>query len=132
MKLKENTTEVLDDVVSYASRYGNEALGCALADMIKKGEIKLTSVQTTSLWEYGGNTNIPETETPNEGKKKFTFRFHTHGWTDITVEARDEEEAAELASDKYNEGDYVDTDSDFENTDMENVTEYYVKNNIPQ
>lgn len=83
MKPKENTTEVLDDVVSYASRYGYEALGCALADMIKKGEIKLTSVQTTSLWEYGGNTNIPETETPSEDKEKSTFRHHTYSCADI-------------------------------------------------
>lgn len=75
----------------------------------------------------------PDEETENAPKKqKFTFRFHTHGWTDITVEAEDAEEAAELASDKYNNGDYDDSDSDFENTDMENVTDYYVNNNIPQ
>lgn len=75
----------------------------------------------------------PEEETEDAPKtQKFTFRFHTHGWTDITVEAEDEEEAAELASDKYNEGDYDDSDSGFENTNMENVTDYYVKNNIPQ
>lgn len=74
----------------------------------------------------------PEEETEDAPKKqKFTFRFHTHGWTDITVEAENAEEAAELASDKYNEGDYDDSDSDFENTDMENVTDYYVKNGIP-
>ena len=72
-----------------------------------------------------------EKELPKK-KQKFTFRFHTHGWTDITVEAEDAEEAAELASDKYNNGDYDDSDSDFENTDMENVTDYYVENNIPQ
>lgn len=75
----------------------------------------------------------PEEDDEDEPtKKKFTFRFHTHGWTDITVEAEDEDEAAELASDKYNEGDYDDSDSDFENTDMENVTDYYVENEIPQ
>lgn len=75
----------------------------------------------------------PDEETDNTPKKqKFTFRFHTHGWTDITVEAEDEEEAAELASEKYNEGDYDDSDSDFENTNMENVTDYYVDNDIPQ
>lgn len=131
MEHKTNTTEVLDDVITYASRYGNNALGCALLDMIRKGEIRLTSAQTTSLWEYGGNTNIPEEE-PTEEKKKYVFRFHTHGWTDITVEAESEEEAAELASDRYNEGKYDDSDTDFENTDVENVTEYYEENNIPK
>ena len=60
-------------------------------------------------------------ETPK--KKKFTFRFHTHGWTDITVEAENEEEAQELADDKYNNGEYDDDASDFENTDCENITE---------
>jgi len=64
--------------------------------------------------------------------KKFTFRFHTHGWTDITVEATNEEEASDLAMDKYNCGDYDDSDSDFENTDMENITDYYIENGIPQ
>ena len=44
-------------------------------------------------------------------KKKYTFRFHTHGWTDITVEAENEEEAQMLADDKYNEGDYDDSDT---------------------
>ena len=64
--------------------------------------------------------------------EKYTVRFHTHGWTDITVEADSEEEAAELASDKYNCGEYDDSDTDFENTNMENVSDYYVKNEIPQ
>lgn len=56
-------------------------------------------------------------------KKKYTFRFHRHEWTDITVEAESEEEAAELASDKYNAGEYEDDPEAFENTDMENITE---------
>jgi len=61
-----------------------------------------------------------ELDDETAGKKKFTFRFHTHGWTDITVEAEDEEEARELADDKYNNGEYDDDASDFENiTDKE-------------
>jgi len=54
---------------------------------------------------------------------KYTFRFHTHGWTDITVEADNEEEAFELADDKYNEGIYDDKDTGFENIDVENITD---------
>lgn len=53
---------------------------------------------------------------------KYTFRFHTHGWTDITVEADNEEEAFELADDKYNEGVYDDEATGFENIDVENIT----------
>ena len=55
MAKKSNTTEVLDDIVVYATRYGLDALGYALLDMVKNNEIHLTSTQTTSLWEYGGN-----------------------------------------------------------------------------
>ena len=54
---------------------------------------------------------------------KYTFRFHTHGWTDISVEAENEEEALELAGDKYNEGDYDDEATGWENTDCENITD---------
>lgn len=52
-------------------------------------------------------------------KRKYTLRFHTHGWTDITVEAKNEEEAYALGDEKYNEGDYDDDASDFENTEVE-------------
>ena len=75
----------------------------------------------------------PEEEPENTPKKqKFTFRFHTHGWVDISVEAENAEEAADIASDKYNNGEYDASNEDFENTDMENVTDYYIENDIPQ
>ena len=54
-KKRENSVEVLDDLNTYASRYGLEALGYALRDMIRNNEIHLTNEQTCSLWEYGGN-----------------------------------------------------------------------------
>ena len=54
---------------------------------------------------------------------KYTFRFHAHTWTDITVEAENEEEAYELADDKYCEGDYEEQPENFENIDVENITE---------
>ena len=52
---------------------------------------------------------------------KFTFRFHRDAWTDITVTARNAEEAEQKAQDKYNTGDYSDEDEDFENTYCEQV-----------
>ena len=68
------------------------------------------------------NIGEPETEDTEVKLKEYTFRFHRHAWTDITVEASDEEEAEMLANDKYNEGDDDDSDEDFENTDCENIT----------
>ena len=50
-----NSIEVIDDVITYAQRYGFQALGYAILDMIKNDEIHLTNEQTSSLWEYGGN-----------------------------------------------------------------------------
>lgn len=50
-----NHTEVLDNVITYANRYGLEALGYAIRDMVKNNEIHLTIRQTSLLWEYGGN-----------------------------------------------------------------------------
>lgn len=125
----ENNIQVLADITEYATRYGYDALGHAILNMARNNELHITQEQACGIWEFGGST--AKDDEPKE-KQKFTFRFHTHGWTDITVEAENAEEAAELASDKYNEGDYDDSDSDFENTDMENVTDYYVNNSIPQ
>lgn len=69
---------------------------------------------------------------PKEVKK--VFRFHAHTWADVVVTGTTdltEEEWYDLANDKYNEGDYADDPSNFENTDMEEVTDYYEENEIP-
>jgi len=50
---------------------------------------------------------------------KYTYRFHRDAWTDITVEANNEEEAQEKAMEKYNAGEYEDIDENFENTHYE-------------
>ncbi len=55
MPKRKNTTQVLDDLNEYASRYGLDALGYAILDMAKNDEIHLTQEQMRSLWEYGGN-----------------------------------------------------------------------------
>ena len=47
---------------------------------------------------------------------KYTYRFHSDAWVDITVEADNEEDALLLADDRYNNGEYDDSDTDFENT----------------
>ena len=64
---------------------------------------------------------------PKDGEgKPFTVRFYRKAWTDIRVTARDEEEAIELAEEKYNSGDYEDDDESWENTDCEIV------DNVPE
>ena len=70
-----------------------------------------------------------EEETPVE-KKKFVIRHYWKQWVDIVVEAEDEDEAFILADEIYDSGDYEDDPSNIENTDVENVTDYYEKNNI--
>ena len=64
-------------------------------------------------------------------KKKFVIRHYWRQWADIVVEARDEQEAYELAGDKYNEGDYEEDPGNFENTEVKNVTQVYLDNKIP-
>lgn len=56
---------------------------------------------------------------------KYAFRFYRQAWVDVIVEANDEEEAEELANEKYNNGEYDDSDEDWENTHTKNVTEEY-------
>ena len=55
---------------------------------------------------------------------KYTFRFHAHTWQDISVEANNAEDAFEIASDVYNNGEYEHEAENFENTDCEDITEY--------
>ena len=64
-------------------------------------------------------------------KKKFVIRHHWRQWVDIVVEAEDEDEAFELADEKYNNGDYAEEPDNFENTEVENVTEMYDNNGLP-
>lgn len=53
---KNNTIEVLNDLTEYATRYGYDALGYAIAEMAKNNTIHLTQSQMCELWEFGGNT----------------------------------------------------------------------------
>lgn len=50
---------------------------------------------------------------------KYTYRFHSDAWVDITVEADNEYDASMIAYERYNNGDYDDCDTDFENTHSE-------------
>jgi hypothetical protein len=108
-----------------------------------------TDLARTLLWQgldyefaiYDGEHHLvgyvyrPEEEEDNEPKEvKKVFRFHAHTWADVVVTGTTdltEEEWYDLANDKYNEGDYADDPSNFENTDCEEVTDYYEKNGLP-
>jgi hypothetical protein len=72
-----------------------------------------------------------EDEEPKEVKK--VFRFHAHTWADVVVTGTTdltEEEWYDLANDKYNEGDYEEDPDNFENTDVEEITDYLKENKI--
>ena len=66
--------------------------------------------------------------------QKRVIRFYQRSWVDIVVEVpddADDEEVFEAASERYNNGEYDDADTDFENTDYTDVTEYYKENSLP-
>lgn len=79
---------------------------------------------------------------PKKEPKKRVFRYHAHTWADVVVSEdeldlcgdEDEETIDELfrmkADDKYNESDYADDPSNFENTDVEEITDYLKENYI--
>jgi hypothetical protein len=82
-----------------------------------------------------------EDEQGKKEPKKRVFRFHAHTWADVIVneneldlegltEEQVDAEFAMKAEDKYNEGDYADDPSNFENTDMEEITDYLKDNKI--
>ena len=48
------------DIVDYASKYGNEALGYAIADLVRRGELTLSNEVANLVWEYGGNNGNAE------------------------------------------------------------------------
>lgn len=65
---------------------------------------------------------------------KRVIRFYQRSWVDIVVDVpdtADDEEVYEAANERYNNGEYDDSDTDFENTDYTDVTDYYKENNIP-
>ena len=64
-----------------------------------------------------------EQEVLKPTKIKKVYRFWSQHWVDIEVEGADEDECVELAQDKYNNGEYDDDAEDWENTDMEDITE---------
>ena len=87
-------------------------------------ELAWTDVHSDSVYYADALMSLAEglpafTKDYESTKRSYTFRFHRHAWTDITVEAKDEETAQELADEKYNNGEYEDSDENFENTHME-------------
>lgn len=85
---------------------------------------------------------VYEDEKKDEEPKKKVFRFHAHTWNDVVVDESeldlngDEDEEIidgmlyDKAMDKYNNGEYDSSDDNFENTDVEEITDYLKKNEI--
>lgn len=70
--------------------------------------------------------------TPMKKKmKKYTFRYHSDNWVDVTVAAEDQETARILADNRYNNGEYDDSDTDFENTHCDLLSEEAVEEDSP-
>lgn len=74
---------------------------------------------------------ISDCDYPEAAVKKFVIRHYWRQWVDIVVEAHDEDEAFDIADTKYNNGDYEELPDNFENTDVQNVTDVYERNNLP-
>lgn len=71
MAKRENKIEVLGDITAYGSRYGYDALGIALLDMMRNNEIHITQENACSLWEYGGNLLSLKDEDEPDYKQKY-------------------------------------------------------------
>jgi hypothetical protein len=79
MAKRENKIEVLGDITAYGSRYGYDALGIALLDMMRNNEIHITQENACSLWEYGGNLLSLEDEDATTPKTTNTLRIYHNG-----------------------------------------------------
>lgn len=44
------------DILDYADKYGNEALGYAICDLIENSAYMFPEDLAELIWEYGGNT----------------------------------------------------------------------------
>ena len=44
------------DLVDYANRYGDNALGFAICELIASGEFKPSNELANLIWEFGGRT----------------------------------------------------------------------------
>ena len=58
-------------------------------------------------------------------KEKYVIRYNIRTWIDISVEAESEDEAYELAEEKYCKGDYEEHPENSETWSTQNVTEEY-------
>ena len=54
-------TQSARDLVDYAGRYGDEALGHAIRSLCESGELVPTARLARDVWEFGGSTR-PDTE----------------------------------------------------------------------
>ena len=96
------------------------------------GLLEWLELYEEEIEEFANETDV--TAEDGNGKVKKVIRFYQRSWVDIIVEVdadADDEEVYELASERYNNGEYDDSDTDFENTNYEDVTDYYKENELP-
>jgi uncharacterized protein with GYD domain len=108
------------DVLAY---YSNANGKC---DFTVLSYLSLEAICEIKDWLDNNAEEIKRALNEDGAKRTYVFRFHTHGWVDIIVNAESEDKAEELAMETYNEGKYNPDDERFENTHIDNVTAEYM------
>lgn len=144
-RMFENTSYTQGMVMELYTNTDENEVADALGDRLRDG-YDYEFVIYNSRHELVGfvyyRDNDEEEEVEKKEPRKRVYRFHAHTWADVVVSEdeldlcgdEDEDTIDELfsmkADDKYNESDYADDPSNFENTDVEEITDYLKENNI--
>lgn len=141
-RMFENTSYTEGMVMELYTNTDENDVANALGERLRDGYDYEFAIYN-SRHELVGFVYYPEED--EQGKKEpktRVYRFHAHTWADVIVsenevdlagltEEQADAEFAMKAEDKYNEGDYLSDPSNFENTDMEEVTDHYLINKFP-
>ena len=132
-KLFENTSWTEGLVAEVYDTDSNDEVSDHLDARIYKEKKSIVFLLYTTDHFLAGFVYEDEKKDEEPKKVKKVFRFHAHTWADVVVTGTTdltEEEWYDLANDKYNEGDYDEDPDNFENTDVEEITDYLKENKI--
>lgn len=132
-KLFENTSWTEGLVAEVYDTDSNDEVSDHLDARIYKEKKNIVFLLYTPDHFLAGFVYADEEKDEESKEVKRVFRFHAHTWTDVVVTGTTdltEEEWYDLANDKYNEGDYDEDPDNFENTDCEEITDYFKENKI--
>lgn len=143
-KLFENTSWTKGMTAEVFDVGSNDEVSDQLEERIYKEKKSIEFFLYDDMHYLAGFVYEDEEDKPKEEPKKRVFRFHAHTWNDVVVDESElnleGDESEEIinemfydkAQDKYNEGiyDYDSTCGNFENTDVEEITDYLKSNKI--